>query len=479
MAEKNNNAASRNLLEKTIDSYLKIWHTIRRAFREFLTVPTIVIFCFLLMAGGSYLLDGTQADWIGPFRHLMKSSIFADPKATSDLLSAIAASLITVSSLTITLLLLVVQQTAASMTSQVFDQFLRSRHNQIYFGFFIGLALYALIVLATVSQTFNPVIGATIAFLLTVVALFLLIILIYTTIHEMRPAIIIEAIHDHILQARDKQLAVINKTRRTSCYSGNFISPVHALHHGYLTHINFEGIGKEATNAKGGAEVILEVSIGDFVAVNDVIASVKAATDEEAKKLCCLVQKSIEVERQRDIANDPGDGLEQLEMIAWTSISTAKSNPHPGLLTIRILRSLLAKWADGEHKQGREETDKYPIVYQYPIEEKVLDILETLGIVSTESMQHQNFMEVIRTFTLLFDRLNAEQQARIEDIIMRLLSALGDLVLTKPLNKALDELTKMLFAQARNKTALAVKEAQQQLELSIGKLNSRSTRTGK
>jgi uncharacterized membrane protein len=369
-----------------------------------------------------------------------------------------------------------VQQTAASMTSQVFDQFLRSRHNQVYFGFFIGLALYALIVLATVAETFNPVIGATIAFLLTVVALFLLIILIYTTIHEMRPAIIIEAIHDHIIEARAKQLLIINKTRRSSCFSGNTTLPVHALHHGYLTHINFDGIAKEAAHAKGGAEVILEVSIGDFVAVNDVIATVKAATDEEAEKLCCLVQKTIEVERQRDISNDPGDGLEQLEMIAWTSISTAKSNPHPGLLTIRILRSLLAKLADEE---GPKQPSKYPIVYQDNFEEKLLDTLETLGVVSTESMQHQNFIEVIRTFTLLFNRMKAEQQARIEDIILRLLSALGDLVLTNPLNKALDELTKTLLSNGRQNTALAVKEAQQQFALSVGKLNSRSTRAGK
>lgn len=476
MAEKIKNNGSKNFIGRTVDSYLKIWHTIRRAYEEFLTVPTIVIFCFLLIAAGTYILDRTQADWIYPLRHLMKSSIFAEPKATSNLLSAIAASLITVSSLTVTLLLLVVQQTAASMTSQVFDQFLRSRHNQVYFGFFIGLALYALIVLATVSETFNPVIGATIAFILTVIALFLLIILIYTTIHEMRPAIIIEAIHDHIIESRARQLSVLSKTRRNSMFSGNTSSSVTALHHGYITHINFEAIAKEAAHAKGGAEVIFQVSMGDFIAFDDEVAMVKAATAEEAEKIVCIVQNAIQVERQRDIANDPGDGLQQLEMIAWTSISTAKSNPHPGLLTIRILRSLLAKWAGAKEP---EEPAKYPIVYKDDLEEKLMDTLETLGVVSSESMQHQNFIEVIRTFTLLFSRLKPEQQARVEDIIMRLLSALGDLVLTKPLYKALDELTKMLSNQGRHNTAHAVKAAQQEMALSVGKLNSRSTRVGK
>jgi len=476
MAEKKNNNGSKNFIGRAIDRYLKVWHTITRAYEEFLTVPTIVIFCFLLVATGAYILDRTQADWIYPVRHLMKSSIFADSKATSNLLSAIAASLITVSSLTITLLLLVVQQTAASMTSQVFDQFLRSRHNQVYFGFFIGLALYALVVLATVSETFNPVIGASIAFLLTVVALFLLIILIYTTIHEMRPAIIIEAIHDNIIESRVRQLSVLSKTRRNSIFSGNTSVPVRALHHGYITHINFEAIAKEAAHAKGGAEVIFEVSMGDFIVFDDEIGKVKAATDEEADRIVCCVQNAIQVERQRDIANDPGDGLQQLEMIAWTSISTAKSNPHPGLLTIRILRSLLAKWAGAK---DQEEPAKFPIVYHDNLEEKLMDILETLGVVSSESMQHQNFIEVIRTFTLLFSRLKPEQQARIEDIILRLLSALGDFVLTSPLDRELSDLIKTLTSNGRHKTAFAVKEAQQQLALSVGKLNSRSTRVGK
>jgi uncharacterized membrane protein len=361
------------------------------------------------------------------------------------------------------------------MTSQVFDQFLRSRHNQVYFGFFIGLALYALIVLATVAQNFNPVIGATIAFLLTVIALFLLIVLIYTTIHEMRPAIIIEAIHDHILKARTRQLSFVSKTRRISSFTGNILLPVPVVHHGYLTHINFELIAKAATKAKGGAEVIFEVIVGDFVAINDVVAHVKASTKDEAEKMGCVVQKAIQIERQRDIGNDPGDGIEQLEMISWTSISTAKSNPHPGLLTIRILRNLLARLAV-EESSGKAE--RYPIVYQDKFEEKLLDTLETLGVVSSESMQHQNFIEVVRTFTLLFNRLQPTQQTRIEDIIMRLLSVLGDHALTAPLSAALDKLTEMLTINNREKTALAVKQAHQQLQLSVGKLNSRSTRTG-
>ncbi len=102
---------------------------------------------------------------------------FIDAETTSNLLAAIAAGIITVTSMTISLLLLAVQQGAGSMTTAVFDQFMRRRVNQTYFGFFIELALYSLVALATVHESSNAVLGATVGFLLTVVALFFLIIL--------------------------------------------------------------------------------------------------------------------------------------------------------------------------------------------------------------------------------------------------------------------------------------------------------------
>jgi hypothetical protein len=49
------------------------------------------------------------------------------------------------------------QQSAGAMTSEVFDQFLRRRINQVYFGVFVGLALDALLTLASVSDDFNSV----------------------------------------------------------------------------------------------------------------------------------------------------------------------------------------------------------------------------------------------------------------------------------------------------------------------------------
>ena len=64
-------------------------------------------------------------------------------------------------------------------------------------------------------------------------------------------------------------------------------------------------------------------------------------------------------------------------------------------------------------------------------------------------MQHQNFAEVLHTFAVMFDRLPLDQQRRAEDIILRLLSALGEFVLTAELDSTLSALVGALNKSAQ------------------------------
>ena len=106
-----------------------------------------------------------------------------------------------------------------------------------------------------------------------------------------------------------------------------------------------------------------------------------------------------------------------------------------------------------------------------------MEAFESLAIVASESMQHQNFAEVLHTFAVMFDRLPLDQQRRAEDIILRLLSALGEFVLTAELDSTLSALVGALNKSARISTAVAVQAAQERLQLSVGKLHSRATRS--
>lgn len=467
--------------EKTEGTSLRlarIWETIRRAFAEFLTIPTLIIVGFLLLAVAMNALERAQLPSLAGLHRTLEQNVFADAEATTGLLETIAGSLVTVTSITISLLLLALQQTASSLTAEVFDQFLRRRLNQFYFGFFIGVGLYSLVTLATVNAPFNPVLAASVALTFTVVALFVLLILLYTSIDQMRPSVIIDSIHDYTISARRKQLQIVNRTRRTPQFNGAVRLPVTVEREGYVTRIDVEKIGSDTACAAGRAEVVLKASYGSYLGTGDTLAEVITDSQEDAERLVVTVARAIRLERQQDIANDPANGIEELGTIAWTSISTSKSNPAPGLLAIRSLRDLLARWTLDEQSHTAADTppDQLPVVYTDKVMMTLMDTFESLAVVSSESMQHQSFAEVLRAFAVLLARVSSEHQKEIDNVILRILPALGDHVLTSDLERALTETQQALRAIGNHETATRVETACKRLAQTKGNLHSRSTR---
>ncbi|MBA3754526.1 MAG: hypothetical protein H0X01_10410 [Nitrospira sp.] len=57
------------------------WETVRRAFAEFLTLPTGTIIGFLLLAAGTFVLDRSEVASLEPARAFLKTQIFTDAKA--------------------------------------------------------------------------------------------------------------------------------------------------------------------------------------------------------------------------------------------------------------------------------------------------------------------------------------------------------------------------------------------------------------
>jgi hypothetical protein len=105
-----------------------------------------------------------------------------------------------------------------------------------------------------------------------------------------------------------------------------------------------------------------------------------------------------------------------------------------------------------------------------------MDTFEALAVVSSESMQHQNFIAVAGTFATMFGRPAPDQQRRAEDVALRILPAMGDFVLTAEPDATLTDLGNALARAGRHEAAASVRAAQEEMRRSVGKLNSRSTR---
>lgn len=246
-----------------VKTWTNAWADIRRAFSDFLAVPTFTVLAFVLFAFGTYLLDRNTVAWLEPTRAFLKAHVVVDPSATAALLGSIAGGLLTLTSITFSLLLLAIQQSAGALTSQVLDQFLRRRLNQMYFGVFVGISLYALIILATTNTRVSPVFGATFTLILTLVTLSVLVLLLYTTLNQMRPTRIIQAIHDLTLKARERELQLIARTRRAPMLRNPAATvAVKSHNNGYVAAIRLDRIGRATSAVNGEVEVVLLVSRG-------------------------------------------------------------------------------------------------------------------------------------------------------------------------------------------------------------------------
>jgi uncharacterized membrane protein len=386
----------------------------RRTFADFLLVPLIVVLCFAVLALTSTVADQTHA--VGFLNGARRAaSHIVGKQASSAALQTIAGGLVTVTSITFSVLLLAVQQTASSLSPVVFDQFVRRRSNQAFLGFFVGLALYAYVVLAAVQDETPPILGATVATLLTVVALLILLSLVYSTISQMRATNVLRAIHDRTIGARHEEAQVVRRTRRESSGEYDVAARLHATFTGYLTGLDLARVGR-ALDAAEGAEIELCVSLGDSVSYGDVLAVVRDGNPERAERIARELAAALRVSRQRDLAHDPTTGIDELGNIAWTSGSTAKQNPEVAREALHALEDLALRWlAEETACDGGGQERPMAVVYRNDDLGRLVDVLYSLLVVGQESRQELFAAAVLGTYRKLIDRAEGSLRARLVD----------------------------------------------------------------
>ena len=457
-----------------VQTWTDTWADLRRSVNGFLIVPAATIIVCMLLAGCTYFLDRSVTTRIGGIRELLSARLFTGDGSIDTLLATLAGGMMTLTSITFSMLLIAVQQSAGALTTQVLDQFMRRRLNQFYFGAFVGVSLHVLIVMATVETRATPVFSTLLALLLTCSALVLLILLMYTTLNQMRANRIVEAIHDLTLASRERQYRLLTRTRRRSLQPSAMVTRrVLSDNNGYVANLHLDLLAK-AVGGRDDLEVEFFVSIGDYVCFHDTIAEIRAGSDAIVATVEQAVLEAIDLERQRNMHVDPGYGVTQLATIGWTSTSTALSNSSPALSCLRSLRDLAARWS--EEQLPAQAEDSLPVVYRDRVLERVIDAFESIGVAASEAMQHRCCAEVLNAFSRSYARLPEELKPRAEDAVRRMLSSLGDHVLTADVDRALLLLVDVLFEAGRTDTAREVRTAHARLASTIGQLHSRGTR---
>lgn len=410
-----------------------------RAWREFALVPTVVVACFAALAVLTILADQSHGGALQSLRSAAGTVIGA--KAASATLQAVATGLVTVTSITFSVLLLAVQQTASSLSPVVFDQFVRRRSNQIFLGFFVGLALYSYVAMAAVQDSTPPILGATMATVLTVVAMLFLLVLIYLTIDQMQAATVIRMIHERTLVARSREGALVRCTRRLEQSNDPVSASYRAETHGYVIGIELDAL-RRVLEQVPDAEIRLHVTIGQYVAHGDTIATVRDDDEQVARRLAEEVRTAILIGGRRDLDYDATTGIDELANIVWTNGSTARQNPEVARQALDALRDLVLRWVEEDPAHQGEPARPIAVVYPDNDLERLLDVLYSVAVAAHESHQSQTAAELVNAYATILERTphGHPAQSRLARDLARVRPLLDELPATDLLQRARDRL---------------------------------------
>jgi len=449
----------------------KIW----RAFRKFLGIPFLILIFFLFMAVLLISLEKSNPWWIQNIRETVEPLLLIDSDKTSTMLGIIATGLITQNAIVISILLLVVQRVAGTMGNLIYDQFLRRHRNQIFLGFVMGLILFVLLINAAITDEINPVFSALIIIMLTAIEFFFLVWFLYSAISQMRPETVVGDLRDNIIRANSKYQKILNRCRKQSLSTAPIQAVLHTKNHGYISDINIDRLEKCLNKCNPETEIIAHFHLGDYLSYGSELFSIKANKPSNFEHLRECLQDIIQQEEQMTIGNNPKYGLEQMETMAWTEGSTAMQNPETSLIVLHGLQSALGEMIfDSEQSH---DDKKIAFYYQDSVIESAAGVLESIAIASSESMQHQTFAEVLDNISLVYPYVSSDIQSKFNDVIKRILSAMGDHVLSNDLDKSLTRLIETLSSSKGNQaTAKTVRIAQEKFSRSVGQLANRGSR---
>jgi uncharacterized membrane protein len=420
----------------------------RRGFAEFLRVPLLITAAFSVAGVLVAMLDAGGTKGTG-LRGLAADVVPGDN--ATQFVSAVATSVVTVTSITFSVLLLAVQQTASSLTAVVFDQFLRRRANQVYFGFFVGLSAFAFIVLGLARQDPPPVYGAAITLVLTIGALVVLLLLIHGTIDQMRPQSVVRSIHELALRAREGELVLLGRTRvRRRTPAGIPERAVAVPDSGYVVSVDVDRLSHVAREAGDGVEVIVEGTLGTYLMFGEVIARL-AGVDPDDDRWDDAVRVAFGLDDIRDVDAESGYATDQLENIAWAAASSAQHSPQTAITAVRALHDLLARWLVAGERDRSDRADgpaEEPIVYTDGVVPRILGTLARVTVAAAESRQAQTCAELMLAFAGVAPRLQNDSDREIFDTALDscLPSVIQHAEVPK-LTEALDKLERVLAEQ--------------------------------
>ncbi len=316
-------------------------------------VPAVEVAAAIALFAGTLTAD--RAAYRGDFA-LPGWVISGSADAAREILTAIAAAIITVVGVVFSIILVTLTLASTQFGPRMLRNFIRDRGTQVTLGTFVATFVYSVLVLASIGTgshgDFVPHISVTVTFVLMVGDLGVLIYFIHHTAISIQLPQVIAGIAGDLTEAIQTQ----GNQPRGGPESGT--SPVQLLaladsaggillapESGYLQFIKHQNLVKLAT--KANAVISLEQRPGHFIVQGHRYATVWPP--EAAPLVRQALGRAHVVGPYRTLTQDMSFGIDQLVEIALRALSAAVNDTFTALTCIDWLGENLCKIATGWH----------------------------------------------------------------------------------------------------------------------------------
>jgi uncharacterized membrane protein len=419
-------------------------------------VPFLIIFGSIAMAIGlveiDQIFDKQLRQW--------SPRIFAiEAEGARSMLSAIAGAMATVAGVVFSITVVALTLASSQYTSRVLRNFMRDPVNQVMLGVFIGVYLYCLFVLRTISGGnggFVPSLAVIAALLATIFASCFFIFFIHHISSTIQASEMANAITRETLEAV-KLLCPERGCEDSDDGNGLDLAPdlkwygIPASEMGYIQGVDTDALLEFA--CKQGTIVRMECHIGDFVSRDQPFASL-ALRQPPNDDLIKPLNEIYAVDTYRTIDQDAAFGIRQLVDMSLKALSPGINDTTTAVTCIEHLSVILNRCARGQ------------IAPKYRYRDNQLRVIVA---------RHDFAYLIALAFRQILE--NAEGNT---EIMLRLLSAVGKIARATSESRHLDVLKRQVDAIEETsrrtiQSSQSAEEVQAMLEATYRLLNERKS----
>jgi len=261
-----------------------------------------------------------------------------DAAAARTMLTAVAGSLITVTSLTFSLTVVTLQLASGQFSPRLLRTFTRDLFVQATLALFLATFTYALTVLRSVRTAssgqplFVPRLSVTIGFVLAVASVLGLVLFLAHLAKQIRVETMLRNVHAEATDTADRMLKRHDpeQPRLEAPTVPESAAAVAATRSGFLTGVNAEALCAAAVTAD--AMIVIDPHPGDAIVAGTPIGWIWSRTHEDLsadvlERLTGAVESGVSVGFERTSTQDVGFGLRQLTDVANKALSPGINDP--------------------------------------------------------------------------------------------------------------------------------------------------------